>query len=89
MEKQLTQILEYFQNFDFTDLIGIGRILRVEEKEDFTDFVTEILVAYSEEDYLKRKQLLKLIKDIHEANKYLVKKSDAPASSPGVENDKN
>lgn len=68
VEKQIEELLSYFKEFQITDLIGFGRILEVEEKEDFADFCTDICMEFAKEDSKKRKQLLKLAKDIKVAN---------------------
>ena len=68
VEKQIKTLLENFKEFQITDLIGFARILGVEEKEDFSDFCTDICMAFSQEKRLKRKQLLKLSNDIKIAN---------------------
>lgn len=77
IEKQATQLLRYFQEFQVSDLIGFAQILGVEEVDNFIDFTTNILVAFWQENRLKRKQLLKLAKDIAAANSELVTKSEA------------
>lgn len=72
IEKQANQLLDYFKKFDVTDLIGFGEILGVEEKDNFVDYVTDIVSAFWQENRIKRRQLLKLAKDISVANQYMV-----------------
>ena len=76
IEKQANQLLDYFKKFDVTDLIGFGEILGVEEKDDFVDYVTDIVSAFWQENRIKRRQLLKLAKDIAIANQYMVPDKD-------------
>lgn len=65
MEKEL---LGYIENFQLTDLLGFGKILNVEEKDDYADYLNNIIVNFKKEKRKKRKQLLKLAKDISEYN---------------------
>lgn len=76
IEKQANQLLDYFKKFDVTDLIGFGEILGVEEKDNFVDYVTDIVSAFWQENRIKRRQLLKLAKDIAVANQYMVPDKD-------------
>lgn len=61
MEKEL---IRYMRDFQLTDLLGFGNILRVQEVDDFEEYVTNIVVSFSKEKRKKRKQLLQLAKDI-------------------------
>lgn len=71
------KLLGEFQGLQFTDIIGFGRILDVEEEDDFDDFITNIIIAFCQQSRKKRKQLLKLAKDVKEANKLMgSRKSD-------------
>lgn len=87
IDKQAEQLLAYFQNFDITDLIGFGMILGVEEKDDFIDYCSDIVVAFYQENRLKRRQLLKLAKDISVSNTFSVaaphKDQDTPGDAQG------
>lgn len=65
MEKKL---IEYFKNFQLTDLLGFGSILGIKEEDNFENYVTNIVVAFSEQNRKKKRALLKLAKDISEAN---------------------
>lgn len=89
IQKQATQLLELFKEFQITDLIGFGSLLGVEEKENFIEYTTEILVKFWGESRIKRKQLLKLAKDIAIANRYMVAEKKEDSNSfvvPAVEN---
>lgn len=65
MEKKL---LEYIKKFQLIDLLGFGNILQVKEQDDFEKYITDIVVNFSKEKRRKKKQLLKLAKDIVENN---------------------
>lgn len=67
-DKQIKRLLEYFKNFQFTDLLGFANILQVQEQDNFIDFVTDICDAFSKQPKGKRKELLKLAKDVSQAN---------------------
>ena len=80
-EKMVKELLELFTQMDFTDILGFGRILKVEEQENFTDFISEICCAFVEQPRIKRKQLMKLAKDVVGANKDLDKEKGTPDSA--------
>lgn len=72
-ERQIKKMLSYFQHMDFTDIIAFGNILGVQEVDDFAEYVTNILVAFEKVDAKKRVQLMKLAKDVVEANEEIDK----------------
>ena len=65
-------MLEYIDKLNFVDILGLGNILGVEEQEDFEEYVTDILYAYSNRNRKTKKQLLKLIKDVAGANREMI-----------------
>lgn len=65
MEKE---IIKYFKNFQLVDLLGFGNILGVRENNNFEEYVTDIILAFLQQDRKKRKALLKLAKDISNNN---------------------
>ena len=65
------KLLEYIKEFQFKDLIGIGNLLGAEEKDDFQEYVTEILVKYNDQNRKYRKEILKLAQQIVLANRDL------------------
>lgn len=67
--KQIEKLLSYFIQFQLTDILAFGNILGVEEIDPFEDYVTNICEAFSKQNRLKRKQLLKLAKDTAGANR--------------------
>lgn len=69
--EQVKKLIEYFTQMEVLDIIGFGNILGVEEVDNFEDYVTNICEAFCKEGRLKRRQLLKLAKDVSKANKKL------------------
>lgn len=61
LEKKL---VKYFKDFQLVDLLGFAAILGVKEKEDFVEFVTDIVEAYSKRPYKEKISMLKLAKDV-------------------------
>ena len=61
LEKKLVKC---FKDFQLVDLLGFAAILGVKEKEDFVEFVTDIVEAYSKKSYKEKISLLKLAKDV-------------------------
>lgn len=67
--KQVEKLLSYFVQFQLTDILAFGNILGVEEQDLFEDYVTNICEAFTKQNRVKRKQLLKLAKDVAGANR--------------------
>lgn len=63
------QLVNYFKDFSLTDLLGFANILGVQEKDDFVEFVTDIVEKYGQMGRRDRRELLKLAKDISKENK--------------------
>lgn len=61
LEKKLVKC---FKDFQLVDLLGFAAILGVKEKEDFVEFVTDIVEAYSKKSFKEKISLLKLAKDV-------------------------
>lgn len=66
MEKKL---IEYIRDFKLIDLLGFANILGVEEEENFEEFCSNIVLAFTKQRRKMRKELLKLAKDISTENK--------------------
>lgn len=62
-------LIELIKGLQFTDLLAFAKILNVEEQDDITDFITEIVYAFSQEPRHKRKEFIKLAKDLATFNK--------------------
>lgn len=61
LEKKLVKC---FKDFQLVDLLGFAAILGVKEKEDFVEFVTDIVETYSKKSYKDKISMLKLAKDV-------------------------
>lgn len=61
LEKKLVKC---FKDFQLVDLLGFAAILGVKEKEDFVEFVTDIVETYSKKSYKNKISMLKLAKDV-------------------------
>ena len=67
-EKQILELLEILKGCQFTDILGLGNYLEVEEIDPFEDYVAEICLAYSQKSRRERRKLLKLMRDVSRAN---------------------
>lgn len=68
LDRYSRQLLETFRKCQYTDILGIGNILGIDDNQDFDDYITDIIIAYQREPRSKRKALLKLVKDVAAAN---------------------
>ena len=62
LTKDALSIISYFQYFQITDLLAFGKLLGVEEQEDFEDYLTEITLKYTELSKRDKDKYLKLVK---------------------------
>lgn len=69
LDRNSRKLIELFRNCQYTDIIGVGNILGVQEQDEFDDYLTEIIIQYRQIERSKQKALLKLVKDIAKANK--------------------
>lgn len=58
------KLIKYLTTFQLSDLIGFAAILRVQEEEDFNEYIINIVEAFTAKNRKIRKELLKLAKDI-------------------------
>lgn len=49
---------------NFVEIMGFGKLLQVEEKEKFEDYLGEICVAFVEKPRLDRRKLIRLAKQV-------------------------
>lgn len=68
------KFIGYIKNFELIDLFGFANILRVKEQNTFEDFAADIVIAFSKQPRKKKKELLKLAKDVSDINKKEQKK---------------
>ena len=69
LDRYSKQLLETFRGCQYTDILGFGNILEVNDNQDFDDYLTEIIINFQNQSRSKRKALLKLAKDVAAANK--------------------
>lgn len=60
LTKDALSIISYFQYFQITDLLAFGKLLGVEEQENFEDYLTEITLKYTELSKRQKDKYLKL-----------------------------
>ena len=77
--KREQQLIDYFTQMEFTDILGFAAIVGAEVKEDepFEDFIVDIIARYSELPRSKRRALLKLAADVVGANKEIKKSQES------------
>lgn len=74
---QIEKLLNYFTQFELTDILAFGNILGVEEIDPFEDYITNICDAFQKQPRIKRRQLLKLAKDTVKANIAIKKEKES------------
>lgn len=72
LDKYSVKLLEHMRNFQLSDMIAVGNIVGAEEKEDFDDFLTDVIIKFQELPRNKRKELVKLAKKVSKANDEMV-----------------
>ena len=72
LDKYSVKLLEHMRNFQLSDMIAVGNIVGAEEKEDFDDFLTDVIIKFQELPRNKRKELVKLAKKVDKANDEMV-----------------
>lgn len=75
--------MKYFTKFKPLDLLGFAQLVQVEQKDNFEEFVVDIVMKFSTIDRRHRRELLKLARDVARANSDLFEgeeKEDLPSS---------
>lgn len=62
-------MLDYLGQMSIFEIYGFGKLVGAEENEDFQEYLTNILVKYSESPRRMRKEILKLAKQVVEDKK--------------------
>lgn len=62
--KQIEKLLELFKKMNFVEILGFGKLVGVEEKDEFEEYMQDLCVAYSELPRGERRRLLKLAKQV-------------------------
>lgn len=94
------KLLDYMKNFDFIDMMGFARLLKVDEsiikncvtlastgmprEEALSELVIETVYQFGQENRKKRKELLKLARDLHKYNADFDRQKDNE-TSPNIE----
>lgn len=55
-------LMSYIQFFQITDLLAFGKLLGVEEDDDFEEYLTNIVTAYTEQPKRKKDKFLNFAK---------------------------
>lgn len=76
-KKRTKEFLNLFKDLQFSDIIGLANILQVPEKEDFEEFVIDLMEAFNSQNRTIRREILQLAKDIVKDNKVLVSEKEA------------
>lgn len=84
-KKRTKEFLELVKGLQFTDIIGVGNILGVKERDDFEEYVMDILVAFNQRDRQVRKDIIELMKDVKRDNKVMISEREAKARDKEAE----
>lgn len=76
-KKRTKEFLNLFKDLQFSDIIGLANILQVPEKEDFEEFVIDLMEAFNSQNRDMRRKILQFAKDIVKDNKILVSEKEA------------
>lgn len=76
-KKRTKEFLNLFKDLQFSDIIGLANILQVPEKEDFEEFVIDLMEAFNSQNRDMRRKILQFAKDIVKDNKVLVSEKEA------------
>jgi len=61
---KIEELLEMFGKMNFVEIMGFANLLGVEEEEKFEDYLTNILVAFSELSRSEKRKIFKLAKQV-------------------------
>lgn len=77
--KKEEQLLTYFSQMQFTDILGFAAIVgsEVEKNQNFEDFIVDIVYKFDQLPRSKRRKLLKLAADVAGANKEIKKNQES------------
>lgn len=56
--KDALQFISYLQYFQITDLLAFGKLLKVEEQDDFEEYLTDMVTKYTELPKREQKKFL-------------------------------
>lgn len=78
--KSEKKLIEYMKHFQLLDLLAFGKMLDVEEEDDFDEYMVNIIAAFSEKNRRDRRKLLKLARLIKENNDEFDRLKDSPST---------
>ena len=61
---KIEELLELFGKMNFVEIMGFANLLGVEEEEEFEDYLTNILAAFSELPRRDKRKIFKLAKQV-------------------------
>lgn len=71
MEKSVLELLKIIKGCNFVDILGLGKLLKVEEIDPFEDYITEICYSFSQKPRRERRKILKLMKQVSDTNQVI------------------
>lgn len=71
MEKSILELLDIIKGCNFVDILGLGKLLKVEEIDPFEDYITEICYSFSQKPRRERRKILKLMKQVSSTNQII------------------
>lgn len=78
--KSEKKLIEYMKHFQLLDLLAFGKMLDVQEEDDFDEYMVNIIAAFSEKNRGDRRKLLKLARLIKENNDEFDRLKDSPST---------
>ena len=69
LDRRSRKLLETFRECQYSDIIGVGNILGVNDNQEFDDYLTDIVIKFQELNRATQKGMLKMIQDVAKANK--------------------
>lgn len=63
-EKQIKELLDLFKRMNFVEIMGFGKLLQIEEKDEFEEYLGEICIAFIEKPRFERRKIIKLAKQV-------------------------
>lgn len=69
-------MLEYLGQMSIFEIYGFGKIVGAEENDDFQEYLTNILVGYSDSSRKMKRELIKLAESVVKEKKEKEKNQD-------------
>ena len=71
LNRRSKKLLLAFRECQFSDILGVGNILGVDDNQEFDDYLTAIIVRFQEMNNAQQKAMLKMVQDVVKENKVL------------------